>query len=447
MITIQINDLVTLRDKFAAVGGDSLFRGQINHFEDPAGAPIINTSFDRKGCIPPAMLKWRYYAQEILRILSGPEGITIDHLSDAILQHYGWRSFYVDVTKSPGVAAWFASHAYTSGNRMIEMAEDVNEAFVMLVYDTPKYVHAESQGSIYIISKTKAQANGATFVDLTEIECEETKPRFHVQQGGLIGPFSRLSPAAVLERWDVPAAVLREYAAEGGLIRTEDLFPSREDDIFLSLLMAVPWELARIEGNDFIFRRGLAIPEYDYRATRRFSSNTAFSRRAWLSRTNHLGSAPSLSAAVRFGLEEESFYYHVEVPPQGFERVVNLLNRHPVIVVEINGIVRHPEDHRGDEYAKGIIIHRVADKLVQISELAVRHPGIEVAGARVLSPWTYRITESGAFVRQPHEHDCPCNNHGRHEHLFRYAQVFEDLLAKGAFKQVSELEYRHKNVD
>ena len=244
-----------------------MFRGQIKHFEDKDGSPSINTSFDRNGCNPPKMLKWQHYAKEILRALSGPDGVAFGHLPDAILQHYGWRSFFVDVTKSPAVAAWFASHVYTSGKPVIAMTESVNEEFVMLVHNAPKYVPAEKSGSIYIISKTKAQTNGATFVDLTEIECEDTKPRFHAQQGGLIGPFSRLSPAAVLERWEVPATVLREFAAEGGLKRTEDLFPPREKDIFLNLLLAVPW--VNREAKDPIFRRGLDIPEYDYRPMRR----------------------------------------------------------------------------------------------------------------------------------------------------------------------------------
>lgn len=444
MNVVQIKDIATLRERFAAQGKDSLFRGQIKHFEDKDGAPSISTTFDRNGCVPPSMLKWQHYAKEILRVLSGPDGATLDHLSDAILQHYGWRSFYVDVTKSPAVAAWFAAHAYKRGDKpVIEMTEGVNEKFVMLVHNAPKYVPAEQPGSIYIISKTKAQAGGAKFVDLTEVECENTKPRFHVQQGGLIGPFSRLSPAAVMERWEVPATVLREFSAESGLNGAENLFPPREDDIFLNLLLAVPWAHTGGEAQDPIFRRGLDIPEYDYRPTRRYSANTAFSRRGWLSRTDHLGATPLLGTAVRFGLKEESFYYHISSPPKRFERLMKLLNENPIIVVEIDGIVRSPEGYRGDEYTKGIIVHRIDDRLVQISELAVRHPGTVLAGARALSPWTYRITETGALVRQPHEHDCPCNNHGRHEHLYRYAQVFEQLLGDESFKHVAALEYRH----
>jgi hypothetical protein len=249
----------------------------------------------------------------------------------------------------------------------------------------------------------------------------------------------------VLERWVVPAAVLLQFAVEAGLKGTEDLFPSREDDIFLNLLLAIPWEHVGGKPGDPIYRRGLDIPEYDFRPTRRYQSNTAFSRRAWLSRADHLGKSSLMESAIRLSLGEESFYYHLDKPPQDFGHLVKILNDHSVVIIEIDGIVRGPEGYRGDEYTKGIILHRIADKLVHLSELAVRHPGAEMLSARALAPWTYQITESGAFVRHSHEDDCPCNNPGRHEQLFRYAQVIEWLLNEGSFRKISALEYRHKD--
>lgn len=446
MTTLEINDLPTLRARFAAQSEDSLFRGQVQHFEDPVGAPSITTSFDRHGCVPPKMLKWTHYAKELFRVLSGPGHEIPKHYPDAILQHYGWRSFYVDVTKSPAVAAWFASHIYTKGNLVVEMTEDADEAFVLLAHNAPKYVSAEKPGHIYIVSKSKAQTGDAVFVDLTEIECEDTKPRFHSQQGGLIGPLSkRLAPEAVLEHWIVPAAVLRDFAAEAGLRQTEDLFPPREQDIFLKLLLAVPWEHVGTDAKFPAFRRGLDIPEYDYRTTRRYSSDTAFSRRKWLSRQDHLGRYSLLGSALRLGVGEESFYYHVDSPPEKLPRLAKLLGESQVVVIETDGIVRAPEGARGDEYTKGIVLHSAEGGLVHVSELAAKHPGTKLTGARALAPWTYRLDSDGTFVRQPHEHDCPCNNPGRHEQLFRYAQVIECLLGEGAFRGVSALEYRHKD--
>jgi hypothetical protein len=443
MVTIYINDLRTLRERFASQSADSLFRGQVAHYESQDGAPKIDTSFNRKGCVPPMMIKWQHYAKEILRVLSGPESDAHGNLTDAILQHYGWRSFFVDVTLSPAVAAWFASHSYSSLKPIIEMTEGVNEEFVILVHNAPKYVPVDGPGNIYIISKSKAETESAKFIDLTEIECEGTQPRFHAQRGCLIGPLSRLSPLAIVERWIVPMKLLSEVAAEGGLHRTEDLFPARENDIFLKLLLAVPWEHASGEASDPIFRRGLDIPEYDFRTTRRYLLNEAFYRRAWISRADHIGRTSLLTSAVRFGVGEESFYYHVDSPPKDFKRLLTILEEHPVILVETDGLVRRPEGYNGDEYTKGMAIHRIDEHLVHISELAAQHPGGDIVGARVLAPWTYRISDDRKFLRDSHKNDCPCNNPSRHEDLFRYAQVFERLLREGSFRKISDLEYRH----
>lgn len=448
MTTLYIDDLPTLRERLATHGEDALFRGQVRHYADENGAPSITTSFDRHGCVPPKMLKWMHYAKELFRVLSGPGHETPKHRPDAILQHYGWRSFYVDVTKSLAVAAWFASHSYEKRKPVVEMTEDAHEVFVMLVHNAPKYVPAEAPGHIYVISKNKVQTTGELFVDLTEIECEDTKPRFHSQHGGLIGPLSkRLSPDAVLEHWIVPAAVLREFAAEAGLRTTKDLFPSREEDIFLNLLLAVPWEHVGAKPENPIYARGLDIPEYDYRPTRRHSFGTAFSRRQWLSRPDHLGSSSLLRSALRFGVGEESFYYHVDSPPQKIPRLAKLLEENPVVMIEIEGIVRAPERARSDQYTKGIVLHRGDADLLHISELAAKHPGTKLVEARILAPWTYRVGGDGTFVRYPHKHDCPCNNSGRHEQLLRYAQVIEVLLGDNAFREVSPLEFRHEDLE
>jgi len=108
----------------AKLGDGVLFRGQTAHYEKD-GVPSIVTSFDRQGCIPPLMLKWARYANNLLDTFIGPEAHTLD-FSQALLQHYGWRSFYIDCSASAAVSAWFASHRY-SDKSTIEIAEDYEE--------------------------------------------------------------------------------------------------------------------------------------------------------------------------------------------------------------------------------------------------------------------------------------------------------------------------------
>lgn len=119
-----IHELEVLIDEF---GQDVLFRGQHTHYGSP-GEPSVIASFDRQDCIPSETIKWSRYASKVLEALIG------EHVNDlgyvqALLQHYGWRSFYVDCSSSPAVSAWFASHKSTESYR-IDMCEDCDENFL-----------------------------------------------------------------------------------------------------------------------------------------------------------------------------------------------------------------------------------------------------------------------------------------------------------------------------
>lgn len=109
-----------------------LFRGQTGHYLTDAGLVSIPTSFQRHGCIPPLMFKWTHYAKALIRAVSDENYFDMSiELPQAILQHYGWRSFFVDVTKKPAVACWFASNQYVS-RRQIHMSENWEENPVWL---------------------------------------------------------------------------------------------------------------------------------------------------------------------------------------------------------------------------------------------------------------------------------------------------------------------------
>src|ERR1700743_1073344 len=79
----------------------SLFRGQVRHYTRPDGRVSWPTSHTRKGCIHPELRKWSLYAQEPLTAYGG--AVPSLHLVQALLQHYGWRSFYIDLTADPAV--------------------------------------------------------------------------------------------------------------------------------------------------------------------------------------------------------------------------------------------------------------------------------------------------------------------------------------------------------
>ncbi len=102
-----------LQDILSSYGKDALFRGQVRQFGTNE-APRMNTSFSRNGCIPPLMLRWSHYASFILAALLERQHRDISlEFTQAILQHYGWRSFYLDTSSSSAVSAWFAAHTFS----------------------------------------------------------------------------------------------------------------------------------------------------------------------------------------------------------------------------------------------------------------------------------------------------------------------------------------------
>lgn len=123
MQTVQVTSLAELSTAIGRVGPDALFRGQTSHCgaDNETG---LKTSFDRQGCVPPLMIKWAHYAEFMLRQLAETRSV-LDRLEfvQAVLQHYGWRSFYLDLSASATVSAFFAGWRWVSRNA-VEMVED-----------------------------------------------------------------------------------------------------------------------------------------------------------------------------------------------------------------------------------------------------------------------------------------------------------------------------------
>src|SRR5688572_30167882 len=110
MKRVDVADAVALANFLSSLGGkEYLFRGQTGHYVRHDGSVSLPSSFARHGCIPTLMMKWTFFATDLLR-LSGTatDGVAAPpEFVQALLQHYGWRSFFVDLTSSAAVASWF----------------------------------------------------------------------------------------------------------------------------------------------------------------------------------------------------------------------------------------------------------------------------------------------------------------------------------------------------
>src|SRR6478736_149928 len=110
---VQVTSVEQLHREIVRFGHKShLFRGQPNAYLDAHGTPTFQATFHRHGCVPLTTRKWTHYAGALIEHVSGGTIAPSLDLSSALLQHYGWRSFFLDATTEPAVAAWFASHSY-----------------------------------------------------------------------------------------------------------------------------------------------------------------------------------------------------------------------------------------------------------------------------------------------------------------------------------------------
>lgn len=439
----RIGSIAELTAFLSGLTDDQVIRGQTSNYLAVDQLPDLTTSFTRHGCVPPLMLKWTYYASQVLRVLGAvPTGTYGIELDQAILQHYGWRSFFIDVTKSAPVAAWFASHKFKL-SRHAEMTEDYQEDFVILAHDTATYEPAAGEGHLYVISKAKAASHKIRFHDLTaEVNASDTALRFHRQQAGLLGVTTRLPPDILDAHLTVPMELLRAYAVAGGITSQGQLFPSRNEDIVLKLLLSVPWE--RRDNELPIYDRGLGLPEYDFQPVRHHPPAVAFYREFWLA--DHRKLVGEFGEAIFYKTLDEVFYY---VPPAGpllLPRVIERLQGGRMLVIESSGVIRLPESHESSEYAKGLVLQLMEQEVLLVRELAVSHPGTALDGGGTLAPWSFRMDPTGIWTRFVRQGDCPCNNPGRHEHHIVVLKIFEVLLGENKYTRISENEFKYAGL-
>ncbi len=382
------------------------------------------------------MLKWWHYSRTILaRHVKAFDGFSDLATDQAILQHYGWRSFFLDATSDPIVACWFAGHQYSS-QRRCDLIEDCFEYPVFVLREQAQYTAAEEKGCVYVLSRKALRAHDLQAVDLVEITTAGGRPRYLAQSAFMVGQLTNQLPDdCVLARVLAPSHVFRELAARTPEMTAERLFPDPENDPVLATLLSVPWvkrdDVAGV-GIDF-FERGLQLPEYKAPAIRRTLPSSAYFRRFWLAdgqiETTHL-------SGTTFYLTSESLYHGTAPVSRQFPFTTELLGRQTAAAVEINGLVRHPYDIRSQQYGKGIYLEKGEDGLILVTELAVDHPGGRPSGFGITRGRYFRPEADGRWTPVDHTEQCDCGHNELHDHHLVVAAHFEVLLAEGAFREV-----------
>ncbi len=425
MKSITVKTQKELQEVLANEDQDALFRGQTMHFQ-LHGAPSFKTSFERQGCIPEEMLKWTHFAFGVLnRYFEGFDAS--QDFSQAVLQHYGWRSFYLDATSKPSVAAWFASNSYKSSVE-VHIVEDHEERPALIKKLFAHYEPHKGNGHLYVFDKQALLATAGA-KDLSALKLPKSRPRFTAQSAWMIGPFTRkpMPPECIRAHIVADANLLRELAAADGLTTTESLFPGVQEDPVLYSFLSLPWlAVPGQEPSLSAFVRAIEFPEYVSGFEKRLPGNIALYTGGRITPPDGESQDPDVGFLMM--VPTDTFVGSPSVIATKFPNVLSLLREHGVVGFEVDYLSRQPGLEHTDLYSKGISVRTYPDGLIEIGEITVNHPGFDLTAGGVNAGWYYRLTEDEKWERVSHEQECPCGHDFVHErHLAALTMIDRHL--------------------
>ena len=425
-----ISSIAELETVLKDAGPDILYRGQTKHYGEPQ-SPSVATSFDRLGCVPSEMGKWIYYASNVLEEWLGPRVRSLE-FAQAVLQHYGWRSFYVDVTSQPAVAAWFASHVYEEAYG-IDMCEDAHELGAWLRKKRASYAFKAGIGYLYLIRKPAADAEVGA-VDLSAIHIDGARPRSSSQAAWLIGPLSNapLAPSYYVAKITADRSLFRDFAARSSFDAVESLFPTRREDPILNSLLSLPWtEIKGLDKNGSsgssipAFRRTIEFPEYDGDFQKFLPAHIALYRHSSMTQFESIDGAPG---GIGLEVPEYSIFGVADPPGVCFPRILKLLEKNDCVTFEVDQLIRYVRLERSSLYGKGVAVVRHGQGLVEVCALMVEHPGMVMERAGINQGWFYDVGADGKWSRRHDPGECPCGNDYVHERHLSTLTIIEDWL-------------------
>ncbi|MGV1606418.1 FRG domain-containing protein [Klebsiella pneumoniae] len=389
-------------------GPGALYRGQTKHYLSSDGSPSMPTSFQRQGCVPDLMIMWTYYAKRALQHLVRGWNDTGDNATNqAILQHYGFRSFFLDVSGDPRVAAWFACNKFDS-KYVVNLVEDCFEDPVWLRTLNACFAPSEDIGHIYLISQKLLRQYNLQAVHLSEIATDHGAPRYVRQDAYMVGPLIRegLDGDCIICHISAPAEVLRKYA-EGYSVGW--LFPEPCEDPVYRELLAMPWVKMRHLSDEGLeaFKRSLELPEYSCHLQKRMPSRSAMYRPFWTRDLPPPDGLAIISSQIVQILCGSALYHGVSDPCFVLPEINKLLEKYNEISIELDGLVYHGMDTR---YGKGVGIVKMPENIVCVFEYGIDHPGLRIMSIGRFCGMHYLIDSNGCWERVIHEEDCKCGS-------------------------------------
>lgn len=423
-----------------------VFRGQIK--DHP-----FKTSFERNECTDSYQkAKWEYYCYYAFKMGLSPEIYKAMNYEDmliyidSLLQHYGWRSRQLDITKSIAVAAFFASHKYTKDymkDGIFSLTEDYDGNFIIEKVSAAKYEDSKEEcGYIYIFDMDQIQhCQGLSFVDLSngliDKQCRPVKQSGCVVSSAPPKAMDSFLSSTVVEVLRVKLPILLEYCSSCK-INENWLFPTTEQDGIYRFLLNLPSkEFINSNGNKTNFYlKELDIPEYHYQFKKTHPPTKAYFSCFWIYDNLHSFKRNCAQANSKdytyykcnsddcFPLFSKEGQY-LQMPD-----LIALMRKQKNVILEFNSIFPCSSMRSTTDYQKGISF--VLDKnVISVSQLVIGWAGTTPLGFGELMPRYYKIISDCEVAPLRQDNDCPCNDDDRHLHDLLVGKYFAQMLSEG----------------
>lgn len=160
----------------------------------------------------------------------------------ALLQHYGFRSWFVDITSDPEIAAWFATHKYISGRILVAQGHihsDPDPSAHLTdrsaaVVSTARYERCDTDGFLFVFQASNDRGSAYSLSETLS----PSALRVHRQKGGALIP--------PLDGLPVSSLLLATFIIDGSIVLPERLnahwlFPPPSADEVYKKLLRVPY--------------------------------------------------------------------------------------------------------------------------------------------------------------------------------------------------------------
>lgn len=435
-----VNDYKSLLEKVSEYNGTSsyIFRGQTQNYQTDDFPYSFLESFNRKPCIPPLLFKWNYYCLTALKEMIGPDNLMLMNeketilYTDALLQHYGWRSMQLDLSSNFVVSLFFAGYQYEM-KREFQIVEDCYETGIAELVDMASYKVSKNEiGYLYVFDRKTLETNkDATFIDLTDLDFENIRP--HRQKGCVLSsypkPINEITNPAIVKVLIIKTDLITKYCNENE-INQQYLFPTDTDDIYKFLITLPRISIEPEMNKSFFFIKELNIPDYSIKFNRFKNYDVAYYKSFWI--------FDDINVKHKFKLLHKFSYYkckcnlyHLPITKNSntMPELIKFIRRNKEFIIEFDNLYRRTVSGDG-KYLKAIR-YSIKKNIICVSEIAVKYVGKVLLEVFELLSRYYEIYENDVIAIRK-DGDCPCDNDDLHLHNLMIGKYFTKMVSDGS---------------